>query len=237
MALKMIRGRAVAGVAPLCLVVALFLIVGCTSSLSEKSELLTLSHTREEIVDFADQETATIYDPLSLLKRGEAYWVKGDYIEAASEYRRFLELFPSHKMAAFAQYSLAESYARQISATDRDSTPIDNALVAFNKVLTKYPDSLYAKEASEKTKGLIRQKAESQFNIAYFYYRNEAYPAAIARFKNILEQGPAGDVTEKTLYYMGISHYRNGDKETAQRVFQRLKSEYAASPYLQKMPF
>jgi outer membrane protein assembly factor BamD len=217
-------------------VVGLFFILGCTTNLSGKSELLTLSHTDEGIVDLADQETEKIYDPLSLLKRGEAYWVKEDYIEAASEYRRFLELFPSHKMASFAQYSLASSYARQISTPDRDPTPIENALIAFNKVITKYPDSLYAKDAAEKIKELTLQKAEYQFDIGYFYYKKEAYPAAIARFENLLENKLPDEITEKTLYYMGISHYRNENKEMAQLAFQRLKSEYATSPYNQKLP-
>jgi len=218
------------------LILGLFFIFGCTTNLSGKSELLTLSHTDEEIVDLENQETETIYDPLSLLKRGEAYWVKEDYIEAASEYRRFLELFPSHRMASFAQYSLAESYAHQISATDQDPTPIENALIAFNKVLKKYPDSLYAKDASEKIKALTHQQAEYQFNIGYFYYKKEAYPAAIARFENLLEKASSGEMAEKTLYYMGLSYYRNGNKEKAQATFQRLKSAYAVSPYNQKLP-
>lgn len=231
MALKMIVSCRFA-----LLVVGLFFVLGCTTNLSEKSELLTLSQTDTEIVDLADQETETIYDPLSLLKRGEAYWVKEDYIEAASEYRRFLELFPSHKMASFAQYSLASCYARQISTNDRDPTPIENALIAFNKVLTKYPDSLYVQEATEKIKALRNQQAEYQFNIGYFYYKKEIYPAAIARFTNLVENHPPDEVTEKTLYYIGLSHYRNGNKEMAQLAFQRLKSEYAASPYLKKLP-
>jgi len=218
------------------LVAGLLLILGCTTNLSGKSELLTLSHTDAEIVDLENQETATIYDPLSLLKRGEAYRVKEDYLEAAEEYRRFLELFPAHKMASFAQYSLAESYAHQITSTDRDATPIENALVAFNKVLTKYPDSIYVKEASEKIKGLTQQKAEYQFNVGYFYYKKKAYPAAIARFATLLETGLPGEVTEKTLYYIGLSYDRNGNTKMAQSAFQRLKSEYADSPYNKKLP-
>ncbi len=214
----------------------LFFILGCTTNLSGKSELLTLSHTDEGIVDLADQNTATIYDPLSLLKRGEAYRVKEDYIASASEYQRFLQLFPSHRMAPFAQYSLAESYAHQITSTDRDPTPTENALVAFNTVVTKYGDSLYVKDAAQKIKELLIQKAEYQFNIGYFYYQKQAYPAAITRFENLVEKGYSGEMTEKTLYYMGISHYRNGNKEMAQQAFQRLKSEYAASPYIQKIP-
>jgi outer membrane protein assembly factor BamD len=218
------------------LVAGLFFVWGCTANLSKKSELLTLSQTDTEIVDLADQETETIYDPLSLLKRGEAYWVKEDYIEAASEYRRFLELFPFHKMASFAQYSLASCYARQISTTDRDPTPIENALIAFDKVLTKYPDSLYVKEATEKIKELRRKQGEYQFNIGYFYYKKEIYPAAIARFETLLEKKFPGEVTEKTLYYISIAYGRNGNQEKAELAFQRLKSEYAVSPYIQKIP-
>ncbi len=120
----------------------------------------------------------------------------------------------------------------------KSALPIENALVSFNKILTKYPDSLYAKDATEKIKALRNQQAEYQFRIGYFYYKKEAYPAAIARLDALLKTGfPPGEITEKTLYYMGLSHYRNGNKEMAALAFQRLKSEYAASPYIQELPF
>jgi outer membrane protein assembly factor BamD len=219
------------------LLAASFLISGCATALSQKSDLLKLSHNDEGFVDFADQETGTIYDPLSLLKRGEAFRVKEDYPAAVAEYSRFLELYPFHRMAAFAQYSLGECYISQVSTTDRDPTPAEQAIFAFHQVIKKYPDSLYAKEAEEKVSTLKSSQTEYQFRIGYFYYKKEAYPAAIARFENILKEAAPGTGAEKTLYYLSIALDRSGNREQAKVVLQRLQSEYKDSSFLQKNPF
>jgi outer membrane protein assembly factor BamD len=219
------------------LLAASFLISGCATDLSQKSDLLKLSHNDEGFVDFADQETETIYDPLSLLKRGEAFRVKEDYPAAVAEYSRFLELYPSHRMAAFAQYALGECYESQVSTTDRDPTPVEQAIFAFRQVAEKYPDSLYAKEAAEKVSTLKSHQTESQFRIGYFYYKKAAYPAAIARFENLLKEAAPGASAEKTLYYLSIALDRSGNREQAKVVLQRLQSEYKDSSFLQKNPF
>ncbi|MEK7747549.1 MAG: outer membrane protein assembly factor BamD [Nitrospirota bacterium] len=219
------------------LIAVSFITFGCTMNLSQKSELLTLSHSSEEIIDFANQETNTIYDPLSLLKRGEAFRVKEDYSAAGAEYSRFLELHPAHRMAAFAQYSLAESFASEVDTTDRDPMSAQQALYAFNQVLEKYPDSIYVNDSRKKIQALILHQMEHQFRIGHFYYQKGAFPAAIARFEALLKEAKPGEVTEKTLYYLSLSHHQRGNREQAQATLQRLQSEYKNSPFLEKIPF
>lgn len=210
-------------------------LVGC-ANLSKQSELLTLSQTDTEIVGFEGQETENIYDPLNLLKRGEAYRVKKEYPEAVEEYQRFLELYPFHRMAPFAQYALGISYDAQILSTDRNPTPIEQAILAFNNVRTRYPESLYAQQASEKIKALTEQHAEYQFRIGHFYYKKGAYAAAIARFEKALAIGAIGTMTEKTLYYIGLSHDKMGNGLQAAEAFQRLRETYPSGSYAWKIP-
>ncbi|MEK7285852.1 MAG: outer membrane protein assembly factor BamD [Nitrospirota bacterium] len=219
------------------IIIGSFFVFGCTMNLSQKSELLTLSHTDEAIVEYADNTTDTIYDPLLLLKRGEAFRVKEDYPRAATEYARFLELHPTHRMASFAQYFLAESYAQQVDTTDRDPESARHALYAFHQVVTKYPDSVYAKDAEKKIAGLMVHEMEYQFRIGYFYYKKKAYPAAIARFENLIREAAHGEITEKTLYYLSLSHHQSGNREQAKAILLQLQTEYKNSLYLQKVLF
>lgn len=209
------------------------LLFGCASR-SQQSDLLTLSLADEAIIDVAGLETDNIYDPLNLLKRGEAYRVKKDYVAASEEYHRFLELYPFHRMASFAQYSLGLCYYNLVRSIDRDPSPVEQALVAFNKVLTDYPESLYVNEAASKIGELTEKQARHEFSIGHFYYKQKIYPAAIARFGNALKKAGGGEVREKILYYMGLSHYWSGDREKAESVLQSLREEYPDSPYIRQ---
>ncbi len=211
--------------------IGLFLfLTGCTTPL-DQSGLLKLTHVDEEIVDVSGQETENIYDPLNLLKRGEAYGVKGDHQAASEEYKRFVTLYPFHRLAPFAQYALGSSYAHQITTIDRDPTPIEEAIAAFNGVISRYPESLYAPKAAEKIKVLTQQQAEHEFLIGHFYFKKKAYPAAIARFEKTMAQADSA-LTEKTLYYLGQSHVRNGNIEKARLLFLDLRTRYPHSTYL-----
>jgi len=207
------------------------------ASVSEQSDLLKLSHLDSGIVDLAGQETNNIYDPLNLLKQGEAYGEKGDHVLAADAYNRFLKLYPFHRLASSAQYALAMSYMHQITAIDRDPTPIEQAKAAFEKILTHYPDTVYAAEAAARIEILTKQLVEYQFVIGYSYYKRAVYPAAAARFERVLEKSSSGELTEKTLYYLGQSYAKSGHHEEAKQVFARLIADYPDSSYLRHNKF
>lgn len=206
---------------------------GCAGT-GEKSELLSLLGVDEKITDTSDAGVEKVYDALTLLKRGEADYVKGDYLAASDEYLRFLELHPFHRMAAFAQYRLGMSYYNQMGTNDRDSGPMGKALSSFQKVVTLYPQSLYVSEAGAKVQELIHRQAEREFYVGYFYYKNEAYAGAISRFIKVLAKEEKGSLAEKSLYYMGLSHYYNGSPGAAKTTLDRLLAEYPKGDYSRK---
>jgi outer membrane protein assembly factor BamD len=134
-------------------------------------------------------------------------------------------------MAPFAQYRLGMSYYHQMNTNDRDPGPMEKALAAFQKVVTQYPESLYTDEAREKIGKLKDRQAEHHFYVGNFYYKNSAYPAAISRFKKVLDQGEQGPLAEKSLYYMALAHHHAGDQKSAIEIFQKLLKEHPRSSY------
>ncbi len=214
-------------------ILVVFLLTGCTGP-EEKSELLSLLGVDEKIVD-TEQDSEDTYDAITLLKRGEAFYIKEDYIEAVAEFERFLMLHPFHRMAAFSQFKLAMSYDRQLNTIDRDSGPMNEAMSAFQKVVSQYPQSLYVDEAKDKIEKLKLRKAKHEFLIGHFYYKTEAYPAAIARFEKILSKETKEALLEKTLYFLGLSHYEAGDQALASKTFQTLLEKYPESSFGSKI--
>jgi len=211
----------------------LVLLAGCSGK-EKKSELLTLLGVDEKIVD-SNQDVSDIYDALTLLKRGEAYFLKEEYTEAVMEFDRFLLLHPFHRMAAFAQFKLAMSYNEQINTLDRDPAPMEKAVAAFQKLLSQYPQSLYVDEANEKVAALNQRQAKYQFLVGHFYYKKASYPAAISRFEKILKKSVGKTLDEKTLYFLGLSQFKLGNSKAASTSFRRLRDKYPHSDYLQEL--
>ncbi len=206
---------------------------GCAGR-GERSDLLTLLGADPANVRASDQDIENTYDALTLLSWAEAAYVSEDWIVAAADYHRFLELHPQHRMAAFAQYRLALSLNHQVSTPDRDPGPMQEALAAFEKILADFPQSLYVDAAREQIAVLIEKKAEHQYQIALFYYKKSAYPAAAARFEAALALTQREPLAPKALYYLARTHHGLGQDKAAQENLARLASQYPHSAYIAK---
>ena len=90
------------------------------------------------------------YDPKVILKRAEALYQAGEYIEAIGEYQHFLDLHPLHEWADYAQLKLGMSYFQQFTTIDRDPEPVQKALESFQKLVTTYPNTKYTDEAQKR---------------------------------------------------------------------------------------
>jgi outer membrane protein assembly factor BamD len=56
--------------------------------------------------------------------------------------------------------------------------------------LTTYPNTKYADEAAKKIAICQERLAQNQFYVGRFYYKQEAYPAAVHRFEQLLAAYP-----------------------------------------------
>ena len=74
----------------------------------------------------------------------------GNYAEAISASKRYLQLHPASKDAAYAQYLMAFSYYNQIPDVTRDQEQTERAVVALQELIDRYPKSEYVADARYK---------------------------------------------------------------------------------------
>ena len=211
-----------------------FLTAGCSGA-HEPSNLLSLFEVDRSIVDASDLDVENTYDALTLLKWAEASFVKGDYPTAASEYRHFLALHPSHPMASLARYRLAMSEARQIVEIDRDPTPMHTAATALQAVVADDPNGPYANEARAKLAQIAHRQAEQTFNVGMFYYKKGVYRAAIARFAKALSMPSETALRERAHYFLGMAYRQGGYPNEAAAAFKALRAEFPTGTYVAKI--
>jgi outer membrane protein assembly factor BamD len=98
-----------------------------------------------------------------------------------------LEINPSNEFSEYAQYLLAMCYYVQITNKERDPSLSKKGINFFKILISKYPDSKYAKDAKLKIQYINNVLASNELSIGIFYLRKNSPLAAIKRFKFVIE--------------------------------------------------
>ena len=190
----------------------------------------------EEAVNRWKQVKETFPDPELMAKAeigiANAYFLNLDFIEAGAAYEDFRKLHPTHDLAQFALYRQALSSYNLITGIDTDQTPIKNALALFENFTKQYPKSEYVSKVQEKITECRGKLAQYEIYVGRFYYRTDAYQAAIGRLEGALANFPDYVGHDETLFYLGKAALEVKQNDKAQSALTRLIREYPNSKYL-----
>ena len=195
----------------------IFLLSNCTSSKSNK-EISQLSDVEIYSKGLAslkrgDLSEATLqfdevflnYPFSSLSSKSEimsAYslYQNNEIDKAVSKLSSYIELNPKGELTKYAHYLLAMCYYAQVSDEGRDPSTSIKSLSYFKLIITKYPNTKYAKDAKLKIHFLKSTLAKNELNIGKFYLSKGAPASSIKRFKSILKNYQNTSVVPETLY-------------------------------------
>lgn len=166
------------------------------------------------------------------LRIADAYYESERYIEASAEYLQFRKLHPSHPKAAYALYKAGLCNFNQITGIDRDQTPQKNSVIYFEDFLSRYPQSEYVKDVTEKLEAVRLQQLQHELYVADFYYRTEKYEAALKRLEAALETFPKSTLHDKTWFLLGACRLKSANTEKARDAFNRLSTDFPDSKYI-----
>jgi outer membrane protein assembly factor BamD len=111
-----------------------------------------------------------------------------DYDGAAGVLDQFIELHPGNPEISYAYYLRALCYYERIADVTRDQATARDALKALQDVITRYPDTTYAKDAALKVALVNDHLAGAEMNVGRWYLNQKVYIAAIGRFKIVIEK-------------------------------------------------
>lgn len=121
--------------------------------------------------------------------------------EAASSYETFVKLHPKHPKSDYANYRIAESYWEDSpTAISREQEYAEKAVVQWQEVIKKYPNTEFAKKSQEMIVIGRRRLAESVRFVARFYCKAEVWHACAYRYTQLLEKYPdQADIASEAL--------------------------------------
>lgn len=169
----------------------------------------------------------------ALIMQAFAYHQDLDYPNSRSAAQRFIDFFPDDDDAAYAQYLLALSYYDQIDEVGRDQGLTFQALQALRAVIENYPDSDYARSAILKFDLAFDHLAAKEMEIGRYYLRRDHFPAAINRFRVVVEEFQTTTHTAEALHRLVESYLSLGLTAEAQTAGAILGHNYRSTEWYQ----
>ncbi len=162
---------------------------------------------------------------------GYANYQQGSYDDAVIALDRFINLHPGHKDAAYAWYLKGLSYYEQISDVARDQSMTENALDAFENLLRRYPDSVYARDARLKIDLAHDHLAGKDMNVGRYYLRAGYHLAAIGRFRRVVENWGTTTHVPEALHRLTEAYLALGVVEEARFTASVLRHNFPDSEW------
>ncbi len=214
-------------------------------TLAEKNEPVDTLYEKA-LETFGNKSYAKAIDEFEEVERQHPYseWAARAQVMAAySAYRagkfddalvildRFVKLHPTHTSAPYAYYLTALCYYIQISDVGRDQKMTEKAREALSDVVQRYPDSDYARDAKIKLDLTDDHLAGKEMEIGRYYLKRSDYPAAINRFRYVIDHFQTTSHTAEALHRMVECYLRLGVIEEAKKYAAVLGYNYPGSDW------
>ena len=167
----------------------------------------------------------------ALIMQAFAYHQDKDYPNSRSAAQRFIDFYPDDDDAAYAQYLLALSYYDQIDEVGRDQGLTFQALQSLREVIERYPNSEYAKTSILKFDLAFDHLAGKEMEIGRYYLKRQHYPAAINRFRVVVEDFQTTTHTPEALHRLVEAYLSIGLVEEAQTAGAILGYNYQSTDW------
>lgn len=193
---------------------------------NEQIEKKDYEKARAAFIEIKSRDMSKNFAPLAQLRIADSYVKEEEPELAVAEYQKFLEAYPDHKYASYAQYQIAMIYFNQIEGAERGYSGAARALEEFEKLKKMFPRNPYKDVLDlriEKCKNTI---AGYGFLVGEFYYKKGSYNAAIERFEGLLKKYPGYKGEAEVLFYTGMSYKNLGKKDRASEYLTRLIEKY-----------
>lgn len=167
----------------------------------------------ETFSNLKDRYPYSRYAILAELKLGDVLYLEKNYIEAAAAYADFERLHPKNEAVPYVIYQQGMCYFVQMSTPDRDPIPSVNAIQTFVRLQDLYPDSQYASMANARLVEAQNILAGHEFFVGEFYFKMDAYKAALGRFMSLIKNYPDTGYHGRALDYIKICRIKIAEKE------------------------
>ncbi|GAN71599.1 outer membrane protein assembly factor BamD [Acetobacter syzygii] len=171
------------------------------------------------------------YIPNAQLMEGYAYYLKTKYPEAVQQLNRFISLHPTSTDSAYAYYLRALCFYEQIADVRRDQQGTAEAMDALEEVVTRFPQSKYARDAQLKIDLCRDHLAGKEMLVGRYYQRERNYEGAINRYQRVVQDFQTTNHVPEALERMVEVYLDLGLTDQARKAATVLGYNYSGSQW------
>jgi outer membrane protein assembly factor BamD len=168
--------------------------------------------------------------PEARLLLADSYFTDKQFITAGSEYRRFIDRYPSDPRAPIAAIGLCRSAEATSPDIQRDQSPTEDAELVCRNVATDYPGTPQAEEAGRIAEQMRIKLAEKLNEIAEYYFRRKFWDSSIMYWDMIEKQYPDTVWAPRALLGIMRAYERIGYQDLVEETRKRILDSYPNSP-------
>lgn len=177
------------------------------------------------------QHPYSVWATKSQLMAAYAHYQGNRYDDAIAALERFIQLHPGSPDIAYAYYLKGLCYYEQISDVERDQKMTDLALGTLRDVVTRFPQSRYARDAKVKIDLTVDHLAGKEMEVGRYYLKRGNFLAAVNRFKTVAEKYQTTTHVPEALHRMSEAYTAMGLHDEARRVAAVLGHNYPGNEW------
>lgn len=186
-----------------------------------------------EFVEVERQHPYSVWARRAILLSAYAYYVDEEYDQAILAAERYIMLYPGGERASYAYYLIAICFYEQITDVTRDQRRTEEALAALEEVVRRFPDTEYARDSAFKIDLARDHLAGKEMEVGRYYISQEAYAAAIGRFREVLARYQTTTHAPEALHRLTEAYLALGLRGEAESSAAILGYNYPASEWYQ----
>ncbi|MDX1430016.1 MAG: outer membrane protein assembly factor BamD, partial [Rhodothermales bacterium] len=169
----------------------------------------------------------------------------GDYLLAANEYNRFIQLYRRDPRVASAQYEYAMTYYERSPGYQLDQSPTENAIEQFQLFIDRYPTNELVADAEARINELREKLALKRFESAGLYERRGLHEAAALTYESVFDEYPGTRWADDALAGAFENYVAFADQSIVARKserldkaiqnYDRLREIFADSPHVSRL--
>jgi outer membrane protein assembly factor BamD len=143
------------------------------------------------------------------LEKAHAHYRAGETAQAEAALERFMRLHPASPALDYALYlkglvnfndnlGILGWLSRQ-DLSERDQKAAKLSFEAFKELVNRFPNSRYASDAQQRMTYIVNSLAQSEVNVARYYFQRKAYVASVARAQQAITLYPTAPAQEEAL--------------------------------------
>ena len=156
-----------------------------------------------------------------------------DYDAAIKALDQFIELHPGNADIGYAYYLRALCNYERILDVKRDQTSAREALKGLQDVVSRFPDTEYAKDATLKITLINDHLAGAEMEVGRYYVKRHLYIAAINRFKTVVDKYQTTSHVPEALERLVECYTALGIMDEAKKNAAVLGYNFPGSPWYQ----